>query len=203
MARPSSLGYLDRRLLKDSDEIIGIDEVGRGCLAGPVTVCGVSFKRIPRYPLVRDSKAMSPIQRQQAAGWILEHCETWLLTEVWPELIDRINILEATRLAVRSIARTLGTPNAVTVVDQIDPGDVGCAVHAVPRADATYFAVASASIVAKVHRDSVMSDLARKYPDWAWSDNKGYGTKQHRLALQQHGRTFLHRNSFSWSPVLP
>lgn len=200
---PQSLGSKDRKLLKNADTIVGIDEVGRGCLAGPVVVCGVSFKKIPRYPLVRDSKLMSPKKRLEAATWILDHCDSWLVTEVWIDLIDRMNILEATRLAVRSIACTLSAPDSVTVVDQVDPGELGRVVHAVPKADTCYFAVASASILAKVHRDRLMVGLARKYPAWAWSDNKGYGTRQHRIALQEHGRTFLHRHSFRWSPVLP
>lgn len=198
-----ALGRKDRILLEVADRIIGIDEVGRGCLAGPVVVCGVAFRRIPRNPLIRDSKVMSPQQRERAADWIRDHSDAWLVTEVWVELIDRINILEATRLAMRSAARTLSAPSDVVVVDQVDPGEVGCSVCATPRADALYFSVAAASIVAKVHRDRIMTDLSRRYPEWTWSDNKGYATRKHRRALADHGSTVLHRKSFRWSPVLP
>jgi len=198
-----SLGSKDRALLKNARQIIGIDEVGRGCLAGPVVVCGVAFRRIPRQPLVRDSKRLSPRQRVEAAEWIRKSCDGWLLTEVWVEVIDRVNILEATRLAMCAIGRALSSTGSVLVVDQLDPGEVACPVHALPGADDIFFSVAAASIVAKVHRDQIMTDLGCRYPAWSWKNNKGYGTREHRLALQLSGPSFLHRKSFAWTPVLP
>lgn len=198
-----SLGSKDRALLKNARQIIGIDEVGRGCLAGPVVVCGVAFRRIPRQPLVRDSKRLSPRQRVEAAEWIRKFCDGWLLTEVWVEVIDRVNILEATRLAMCAIGRALSSTGSVLVVDQLDPGEVACPVHALPGADDIFFSVAAASIVAKVHRDQIMNDLGCRYPAWSWKNNKGYGTREHRLALQLSGPSFLHRKSFAWTPVLP
>ncbi len=197
------LGSRDRALLKNARQIIGIDEVGRGCLAGPVVVCGVAFRRIPRNPLVRDSKRLSPRRRLEVAEWIRASCDGWLLTEVWVELIDRVNILEATRLAMRATARTLSSADSIVVIDHVDPGEISCPVHAVPAADDSFFSVAAASIVAKVHRDHLMADLGLRYPSWSWKSNKGYGTREHRQALQQSGPSFLHRKSFGWSPVLP
>jgi ribonuclease HII len=202
MGRPA-LGSRDRKLLRDAEQIVGIDEVGRGCLAGPVVVCGVAFRRILSNPLVRDSKQLTARRREEAAEWVLTHCEKWLLTEVWVELIDRVNILEATRLAMRTTARELGSAGSTVVVDQVDPGDVGCPVMARSRADSEFFCVAAASIVAKVHRDRLMAKLSDRHPEWGWVRNKGYGTRQHRSALQEHGRSYLHRKSFRWSPVLP
>jgi ribonuclease HII len=199
----TALGREDRKLLREAEYIIGIDEVGRGCLAGPVVVCGVSFAKIPPNPHVRDSKVVPAGQREQVAAWIRENCQAWLLVEVWVELIDRINILESTRLAVQTILRTLSSPRAIAVVDHVDPGEMDCPVRAVPRADARYFSVAAASLVAKVHRDRMMADLTPRYPEWTWCDNKGYGTRKHRQALEKHGTTVLHRKSFEWSPVLP
>jgi ribonuclease HII len=199
----SSLGARDRALLKNARRIIGIDEVGRGCLAGPVVVCGVAFRRIPSNPLVRDSKRLSHRQRVVAAEWIRASCDGWLLTEVWVELIDRVNILEATRLAMSATARALSSAGSVLVVDYVEPSDVPCPVYASPAADDAFFSVAAASIVAKVHRDHIMTDLDRRYPSWSWKNNKGYGTREHRLALQRSGTSFLHRKSFGWSPVLP
>jgi ribonuclease HII len=119
------------------------------------------------------------------------------------EVIDRINILEATRLAMGATARAMSSAGSVLVVDQMDPGDVPCPVHALPAADDCFFTVAAASIIAKVHRDRIMTDLNRRYPSWRWKNNKGYGTPEHRLALQRSGPSFLHRKSFAWSPVLP
>ena len=198
-----SLGSRDRALLENARQIIGIDEVGRGCLAGPVVVCGVAFRRIPRNPSIKDSKRLSPRRRLELAQWIRASCDAWLVTEVWVEVIDRVNILEATRLAMRSTAMTLSSAESVVVVDHVDPGRVACPVHALPAADDSYFSVAAASIVAKVHRDRIMAELDRRYPLWSWKNNKGYGTREHRQALQRVGPSFLHRKSFGWSPVLP
>jgi ribonuclease HII len=201
MAR-RALGSRDRELLKHASEIVGIDEAGRGCLAGPVVVCGVGFRRIPRNPLIQDSKQLSVRQRDEAAAFLEAHCERWLITEIWVELIDRINILEATRLAVRAIATSLGSATTSIVVDHVDPGDVIGEVQAVPKADSEFFCVAAASILAKVHRDRLMARLAARHARWQWDRNKGYGTVQHRRALDRHGRSYLHRKSFAWSPVL-
>jgi ribonuclease HII len=200
---PRSLGFKDRKLLLDADEVIGVDEVGRGCLAGPVVVCAVAFCRIPRNPLVQDSKVLTPRHRGEAADWVRNHCVRWLVTEVWVDVIDRVNILEATRLAMEASVRTLSCPGAVAIVDQVSLGDVGCPVIARPKADSQFFSVAAASVVAKVHRDELMNRLALEYPEWGWKRNKGYGTKEHRSALQENGRSYLHRKSFRWSPVLP
>jgi len=197
------IGARDRALLEDAQRVLGIDEVGRGSLAGPVVVCGVCFETIPSHSLVQDSKTLTPRQRRQAASWVREHCAEWLVVEVWPELIDRVNILEATRLAMRSVVEISADQATIAVVDQVDLGLARYRIHAEPRADATFFSVAAASIVAKVHRDELMVELGRRQPIWEWEKNKGYGTRTHRLALQRHGPGHLHRRSFKWSPVLP
>jgi ribonuclease HII len=123
--------------------------------------------------------------------------------EVWVELIDKLNILEATRLAMRAAASALVTPEAVVVTDYVDPGDLGCRVLSPKQADREYFSVAAASILAKVHRDRIMVDLGSGQPHWGWERNKGYGTVTHRLALEKWGPGAFHRRSFRWSPVLP
>lgn len=201
--RRACLGSNDRRLLRSASAIVGIDEVGRGCLAGPVVVCGVRFDAIARQPRVQDSKTLTAREREEVAAWVLDRCGDWAVVEVWVELIDRLNILEAVRLAMCACARTLACPGAVIVSDGLDLRETGCAVHAPVRADATFFSVAAASVVAKVHRDQLMSELDRRYPDWGWRDNKGYGTVKHRRALQDSGRSYLHRKTFRWAPVLP
>ena len=159
------LGEKDRALLLDADRIIGVDEVGRGSLAGPVVVCAASFSSIPDDAGVRDSKRLSARRRDEAAERLRSSCERWAVCEVWVELIDRVNILEATRLAMRAAARALVTPGAVVVTDHVEPGDVGCAVLSPKRADADYFSVAAASILAKVHRDGIMVDLIELFKD--------------------------------------
>jgi ribonuclease HII len=123
--------------------------------------------------------------------------------EGWVELIDNLNILEATRLAMWAAAAVLASPAAVVVTDHVDPGDLGCRVLSPKKADCEYFSVAAASILAKVHRDRIMVDLGVEQPQWGWQRNKGYGTTGHRRALGIHGSGALHRRSFQWSPVLP
>lgn len=197
------LGCRDREFLLDANTIIGVDEVGRGALAGPVVVCAAAFGEIPDDSEVRDSKLLNPRQRDSVAARLRSSSARWVVCEIWPELIDRINILEATRLAMAAAARTLIAPRSVVITDFVNPGDLGCQILSPKRADRDYFCVAAASIVAKVHRDRIMVDLGRQDPRWKWERNKGYGTVDHRRALQNLGRGTLHRRSFGWSPVLP
>ena len=201
--RRTALGSKDRNILKNAAQVVGVDEVGRGCLAGPVVVCGVVFEKIPANPLIQDSKILTARQREQGAAWVVGNCCDWLVLEVWPEVIDTINILEAVRLAMRAVVTVLAGPGTVVVVDQVDLGRMECPVQAQPKADADFFSVAAASVVAKVHRDRLMAELSRNHPFWGWPNNKGYGTLQHREALEKHGPSYIHRRSFRWSPVLP
>jgi len=200
---PRSLGFNDRKLLCDATEIIGVDEVGRGCLAGPLVVCAAAFREIPSNPLIRDSKAMTRRRRVEAYGWLQEVCDRWLVMEIWIDVIDRVNILESTRLAMEASVRTLKSSGSVVVVDHVALGDLGCRVVARPKADRDFFCVAAASVIAKVHRDELMARMASNHPEFGWNRNRGYGTEEHRKALQEHGRSYLHRKSFGWSPVLP
>lgn len=197
------LGLKDREILRGAESIIGVDEVGRGALAGPVVVCAASFAAIPDDPGVRDSKQLTGNRRDEAASRLRASGARWVVCEVWVELIDKLNILEATRLAMRAAAGALVTPEAVVVTDYVDPGDLGCRVLSPKKADREYFSVAAASILAKVHRDRIMVDLGAEQPHWGWEMNKGYGTIAHRLALENCGPGALHRRSFRWSPVLP
>jgi len=202
-ADPALLGARDRAVLRGADTIIGVDEVGRGSLAGPVVVCAAGFDRIPENPRVRDSKKLTAKQRVETERWLRGVCERWVIVEVWPELIDRVNILEATRLAMRSGVRAVAGAGCEVVVDHVELGEVGVPVHSFKKADATYFSVAAASILAKVHRDRIMADLGACDDLWSWSKKAGYGTLEHRRAIGRHGRSYLHRQSFRVSPVLP
>jgi len=199
----AALGAADRILLREAPIIIGVDEVGRGSLAGPVVVCAVAWSRIPENREVQDSKRMTARARDRAAAWVRERCHGWTVVEVWPRVIERLGIVEATRLAMKSALGELAESGAVAVVDALDLGITTMRVLSEIQADGRYFCVASASIIAKVHRDAVMTELALRYPDWVWEKNKGYGTLDHRRALSSTGPTFLHRRNFSWRPVLP
>ena len=190
------LGAEDRRLLKDSPAIIGIDEVGRGALAGPVVVCGVRLSEIPNHDGIRDSKKLSQAKRSLASLWVRQNSDAWVIVEVWPEVIDRVNILESTRRAMRTVVRSLSLPGDVVVVDAVSLGPGFESVLSPIKADEHYFCVAAASNVAKVHRDGLMVDLAKIYPWWEWEKNKGYGTRNHRVGVAEHGLSCLHRRSF-------
>ena len=104
---------------------------------------------------------------------------SWAVCEIGVKIIDDINILEATRLAMRATALCLTTANTVVVTDHVDPGDLGCRVLSPKRADGTYFCVAAASIFAKVYRDRIMVQMAARDDRWGWEKNKGYGTGRH------------------------
>ena len=198
-----TLGEADREILRRVRRIIGIDEVGRGSIAGPVVVCAARFDHIRKSDLIRDSKRLTARQRQNAAVWIREHSSGWVISEIWPEVIDRVNILEATRLAMRAAVRVLAEPDIEIVVDHVDLGEMGVPIHSVKRADDRFLSVAAASILAKVHRDRIMRELGSIDDRWEWSKNMGYGTENHRLGVGRHGRSYLHRRSFRLSPVLP
>ena len=197
------LGSKDREILREADSVIGVDEVGRGALAGPVVVCAVALTEIPDDAEVRDSKLLTARQREAIAVRMRDSGVRWAACEVWPVVIDRLNILESTRLAMSAAARVLATPRSVVITDHVDPGDLGCRVLSPARADRQYFSVAAASILAKVHRDRLMIELGRRDPRWQWDRNKGYGTVAHRRALQELGPGDIHRRSFGWAPVLP
>ena len=198
-----ALGVMDRKILRNASSVIGVDEVGRGALAGPVVVCAAFFNAIPDDPGIQDSMRLSPKRRREAANRLRAGGAHWAVCEIWQDVIDRLNILESTRLAMRAAASALVDPAAVVITDHVDPGDLGCRVLSPKSADRDYFCVAAASILAKVHRDRIMVDLGENHPYWDWHSNKGYGTVAHRRALQMHGSTVFHRRSFQWSPVLP
>lgn len=200
---PTALGERDRAILNRARAIVGVDEVGRGSLAGPVVVCAARFDRIPDSSLIQDSKRLTAKRRQEAAVLVRETCVSWVILEVWQELIDRINILEATRLAMRAGIKAVAEPGIEVVVDHVELGDLGLPIHSFKGADGTYFSVAAASILAKVHRDGIMGELDAIDDRWDWSRNMGYGTLSHRRAIGRYGRSYLHRRSFRVSPVLP
>jgi len=182
------------------DLIAGIDEVGRGPLAGPVVACAVvmpvSGRRIAG---VDDSKKLRPADREALAVEILRRATGVALGAASPREIDRINIYQATALAMRRalarLARGGVTPHHV-ILDGKPIRTLGVAHTAVVGGDGKCYAVACASIVAKVTRDRLMARLAVRYPGFGWEQNAGYGTPAHLSALDALGATPHHRRSF-------
>ncbi|WP_422513126.1 ribonuclease HII [Sphingomonas sp. 3-13AW] len=185
---------------RGTDEIIcGIDEVGRGCIAGPVYAAAVSF-RTRDLPLgINDSKKLSAKRRETLYPQIMS-CAHVGIGIATVEEIDRYNILEATFLAMRRAFGNLPLRPKIVLVDgPLDPGigQRGYNVITHDGLDGYCPTVAAASIVAKTVRDALMTDLAMEFPHYDWASNKGYGTKKHQDGLRSHGFTDHHRRSFS------
>lgn len=172
----------------------GIDEVGRGPLAGNVVTACVVMPPEPLLIWVDDSKKLSEVRREQVYEEIMNQAIYVGIGQVTPEEIDEINILQATRKAMQQAASQV--PADVFLVDAMDHlGLKGREVHII-KGDATSYAIAAASIVAKVTRDRQMQELDRLYPAYGFAKNKGYGTAEHIAALKELGPCPAHRRSF-------
>ena len=181
--------------------IAGVDEVGRGCLAGPV-VAGAVIPDLDRpIPGVDDSKHLTPERRRRLAEAIRETALAWAVVPAAAEVIDRINVLEATRGAMaQAVARLTPAPDCV-LVDAVVLPDAPAPALPLVRADGLAYAVACASILAKVERDEWMVGLDRRYPQYGFAGHKGYGAPEHIQALAVYGPTPEHRLTFR--SVLP
>jgi len=183
------------------DGIAGVDEAGRGPLAGPVVAAAVILPRQPRILGLDDSKKLSASRRDQLARHVREQAVAWGLGWASVEEIDAINILQATFLAMRRALLALTVPPVEVRVDgnRLPPlQDLPFAARwqAVVRGDAREAAIAAASILAKTARDQYMTDADRDHPGYGFARHKGYGTAEHVAALRARGVTPLHRRSF-------
>ena len=189
-----------RREARHGGRVAGVDEVGRGPLAGPVVAAAVMFGRRPSRrlsALIDDSKALSVEQREIAYG-ALRACDGIQIAVAAASVreILRLNILHASMLAMsRAVFRLPTSPELVLVDGNRCPG-VSCPAEAVIGGDAEILSIAAASIVAKVTRDRLMARLSRRWPGYGWERNAGYGTAFHRAALQSLGPTRHHREAF-------
>jgi len=180
--------------------IAGLDEAGRGPLAGPVYAAAVILPPGRRYEGLTDSKLLRPAQRDHWYGRILEEALACAVAWVGPAEIDEINILQATRKAMRMAVEALSVPPDFLLVDGITPLDTPLAQQCVTKGDRRSQSIAAASILAKVSRDRLMEDLHRAYPQYNFQQNKGYGTREHLLALERFGACPEHRRSFQGVP---
>ena len=187
------------QMLMDHDSqfvgvVAGIDEVGRGPLAGNVVTACVVMPKEPVLPWIDDSKKLSEARREKVYQEILDIALYVGIGQATPEEIDRINILEATKKAMREAAAQV--PADVFLIDAVT--GLGLNGQEVPiiKGDATSYAIAAASIVAKVTRDRQLIELDKQYPEYGFARNKGYGTPEHIAALKEIGPCPAHRRSF-------
>lgn len=189
---------LETRLARDGHRCIaGIDEVGRGPLAGPVVAAAVVLDPLSVPDGLDDSKMLKGRVREDLAGRLrrVAHVGVGIATV---EEIDEINILQASFLAMRRAIGALPVhPDYLLVDGNRLPADLPCPARPVIRGDSLSSSIAAASIVAKVTRDAGMVDLAQQYPGYGWDRNMGYGTRDHMLGLKCHGVTPHHRRSFA------
>ena len=192
--RLSVLTATDLPLWRQGVRFAGMDEAGRGPLAGSVVAACVVMPPEPLLPWVDDSKKLSPLRRDKVFDEILKTALFVGVGEAGPEEIDEINILEATKNAMRRAAQ--GAPADVFLIDALSglglPGEERGIIHG----DALCYSIAAASIVAKVTRDRQMLILDQEYPSYGFAQHKGYGTAQHIDALRRFGPCPAHRRSF-------
>ena len=184
----------------------GCDEAGRGCLAGSVYAAAVILPEDYQNELLNDSKQLTEKKRYQLREIIERDAVAWAVGVVTPEEIDKINILNASILAMhRALDQLKVRPEAIIVdgnrFKPYRPVVDGCVVNiphtTIVKGDGKYLSIAAASILAKTYRDDYMNRLAEEYPQYDWLSNKGYPTKKHRDAIRQYGITPYHRKTFN------
>ncbi len=181
---------------KGVKHLCGIDEAGRGALAGPVVSAAVVFKQGAGIDGVNDSKQLSPLKREELFQKIIMDSESWSFGIINNKTIDKVNILEATKLSMLQAVKSIGTEPDFVLIDGVKWKDFPYPYETVIKGDAKSFCIASASIIAKVIRDRIMVKLSRDFPEFFFEENKGYGTKEHLSALLKCGPTVFHRRSF-------
>ena len=177
--------------------IVGVDEAGRGPLAGPVTAAAVWLDPAAIPPGLNDSKALSEARREALFAQITAQADVGI-GHATPAEIDALNILQATFLAMRRAIAALRVPPDLALIDGNRlPPDLPCAGQTIVKGDARALSIAAASVIAKVTRDRIMRDLDARHPGYGWADNAGYPTKRHINAIADLGLTPEHRRSFA------
>lgn len=175
----------------------GCDEAGRGCLAGPVVAAAVILPKDFYHPFLNDSKQISEKKRDLLRPIIEKEAIAYAVASISPEKIDEINILKASFLAMHEAVKELSIVPELLLIDgnRFTPY-FGISHECIVKGDSKFASIAAASVLAKTYRDELMKDLDKKFPEYGWSQNKGYPTKAHRAAIQQFGTTIHHRLSF-------
>ena len=186
----------DSELRKQYPVICGVDEAGRGPLAGDVYAAAVVLDDQTLIDYLNDSKKISAKRREELFDTIREKARAYCIATASVEEIDRINILNAAMLAMKRAVEGLGLMPDLALIDGNKLPDISCPAQYVIKGDATSASIAAASVLAKVARDRYMEELAQKYPQYGFEQHKGYGTKQHYAALEEFGVSDVHRRTF-------
>lgn len=179
--------------------VCGIDEVGRGCFAGPVVVGAVVFSPGCQIPDgIADSKLLLPKQREQLAEKIKTQAVCWSIAEISVTVINRVGIGKATQMAFRKAVKDLAVLPDHLLIDAFYIKHFNKKNQTpIKKGDRDCFSIAAASIIAKVYRDQLMTKLSLKFPEYGFAKHKGYGTAKHQAAIKKHGLCPLHRSSFN------
>lgn len=181
----------------------GCDEAGRGCLAGPVVASAVILPSDFSHPLLNDSKQLSDKQRRLLRPIIEDNALAYCVAFVSNEEIDKINILQASFLAMNNAVKGLSIKPELLLIDgNRFKNQTDIPFQCVVKGDSLYQSIAAASILAKTYRDDYMLNLHKEFPKYHWDKNMGYPTKQHRQAIEEHGITHYHRKTFRLSNQL-
>lgn len=194
-AHPSQVSLFDSPV--DSALCAGVDEAGRGPLAGDVYAAAVILDRHYTIDGLSDSKVLSEKKREALAGLIKTHALCWSVAIATVEEIDRLNILQATLLAMKRAVQGLSIKPELALVDGNQPPRLDCRVQTIIKGDALVPAISAASILAKTARDHDLKRLHVLYPQYAFDQHKGYGTALHLARLKQYGPSPVHRRSFA------
>ena len=179
----------------------GCDEAGRGCLAGPVVAAAVILPANNPLPALNDSKKLNEKQRDALRPLIETHALAWAVAFIWPNEIDEINILQASFKAMHEAVKQLSRQPEHLLIDGNRFKPFPNIPHTcIIKGDGKMASIAAASILAKTARDAYMEQLDHEFPNYAWAQNKGYPTTQHRQAIAQFGTTQHHRKSFNCLP---
>lgn len=184
---------------KGFTHIAGVDEVGRGPLAGPVVACACILPKGLHFPGVQDSKTLTPKERKRISDFLTTHPDIiWAIGQESAEIIDKINILRATLSAMKKALEALSRKPDYILVDGRDLPPIDLAGRAVIHGDAQSQSIGAASIIAKVYRDELMEkEYHPKYPLYGFDKHKGYGTEAHKEAIEKYGNSPIHRLSFT------
>jgi ribonuclease HII len=184
--------YLNKKI----KYLAGVDEAGRGPLAGPVVAAAVMFNKNTNIKGVNDSKLLTEKQREKLYDQIISSALSYSVSIIEPEVIDEVNILNATLRAMKQSVDDLKVTPDLVLVDGNRKFQSNIPVIPIVKGDSKSFSIAAASILAKVTRDRLMKKLAVQYPVYLWEQNKGYPTRQHREIIRKLGPTPLHRKTF-------